>query len=295
MNTQPARWPRPRTLVDGGQLRPAACGLLLCLLALSPMLRAIPVHDKALTDLDEALFLAAERARETMIVFTAPGNENCRLLDTEVLADDKVQELLKDCLVVRVNAYVSRKWAKRYGVRELPVIVLLDARGRELDRSQTLYFPNDFASFHVRAHDPERNFQALVKEAEEGPANFELQNGLLEEFVRRGQLAAGLKLLERVLETTPAEEREWRIKFAYQRGLLNSQAGRFPQALEALEAFYAEFPNDEKAQDYFFLKTDVLIKMSREPEAKKVLEEFIDKYPTSPRAKQARDMVKHTF
>lgn len=123
-----------------------ASGLLLAALTAASPASAEPVatgaaaSKKALewrTDLPAALIDAAKQNKTVLLRFTANWCGPCRVMDARVWPDQAVQSALaKNYLIVKsdVDDDASQILAQKYGVRGVPTLLLLDAKGGEIAR-----------------------------------------------------------------------------------------------------------------------------------------------------------------
>ncbi len=89
------------------------------------------------TEYDEALALAAEQDRPVLLRFTAEWCVPCQVMDKSVFPDRNVKAALAEHAVpVKIDIDEARNAdvARRYGIRGIPALLLVDADGKELDR-----------------------------------------------------------------------------------------------------------------------------------------------------------------
>lgn len=89
------------------------------------------------TNYKEALALAAERNRPVLLRFTAEWCVPCQVMDRSVFADRQVQAALAEHVIplkLDIDEERSADVARRFGVRGIPTLLLVDAGGEELAR-----------------------------------------------------------------------------------------------------------------------------------------------------------------
>jgi protein disulfide-isomerase len=89
------------------------------------------------TDFRMALSLAAERKRPVLLRFSAEWCPPCQVMDRSVFPDREVKAALAEQVVpvlVDIDEEQSVDLARRYGVREIPALLLIEPDGTVLDR-----------------------------------------------------------------------------------------------------------------------------------------------------------------
>lgn len=89
------------------------------------------------TDYEQALTLAAELNRPVLLRFTAEWCMPCQVMERSVFQDRNVKKAIaKHVIPVTIDIDEERNAAvaKRYRIRGIPTLLLVDATGRELDR-----------------------------------------------------------------------------------------------------------------------------------------------------------------
>ena len=104
-------------------------------------------------DHDKALFLQAPM----VIDFTGDACPVCDRLDRETLRDGRVLTRIKDAgfVALKVNASREESLRERYGLQGVPTVVLLDAKGNEVDRFSGFMGPEEFLAFLAKAETPD--------------------------------------------------------------------------------------------------------------------------------------------
>jgi thiol:disulfide interchange protein len=85
-------------------------------------------------DLRTAMSQAKSSHKAVMVDFTAVWCVNCHKLDRTTYVDPSVVSLLKGAVPVQIDFDKEQKLAKQYKITALPVILFLDANGKELGR-----------------------------------------------------------------------------------------------------------------------------------------------------------------
>ena len=85
-------------------------------------------------DLTKAMAEAKEAGKPVFIDFQAPWCGWCKVLEEKSYPDPKVQDLSRRFVCVKVNTDNHQDQAKRFKVRGLPTLVMLDSLGQEVRR-----------------------------------------------------------------------------------------------------------------------------------------------------------------
>lgn len=93
---------------------------------------------------DEALKVAKEEKKIMMVDFYAGWCVWCKKLDHTTFKDQKVVELLKDFVSVRIDCTKDKDTPRRYGIKGLPTILFIDPNGNVLKRIIGYKGPQDF-------------------------------------------------------------------------------------------------------------------------------------------------------
>lgn len=96
-------------------------------------------------DLPSALKMAKAGKKLVMVDFTAVWCVNCHKLDRTTYKDAAVIKSLGNVVPVKVDYDKSPAIAKKYKVEALPVILFLDANGKEVGRISKYVDAKEFA------------------------------------------------------------------------------------------------------------------------------------------------------
>ena len=85
-------------------------------------------------DLKNAMAQAKTSRKVVMVDFTAVWCVNCHKLEKTTYIDPAVTKLLNAAVPVQIDFDKEPKLAARYKITQLPVILFVDAKGKELGR-----------------------------------------------------------------------------------------------------------------------------------------------------------------
>jgi hypothetical protein len=103
-----------------------------------------------LSDYDQALKKAAAGKQPIVMDITTDWCGWSKKMDRETFADEKVQERLKACVLVRLNpesSEANEKIGERYGVDGYPTLVVANYLGEEIGKSSGYMEPKEFLEF----------------------------------------------------------------------------------------------------------------------------------------------------
>ncbi len=115
----------------GPVMRVTASALLISLAALAALAgEALPWGE----DIDQAVRKAAQDGKPVLVEFTAAWNPFGQALHEKTFPDESIQDLLGRFVRVRVDAEKHPELMKRFAVKEVPTLLVLDAQGAEVRR-----------------------------------------------------------------------------------------------------------------------------------------------------------------
>jgi len=95
--------------------------------------------------LDEALAQARSTRRPIVLDFSAEWCAPCKRMEQTTFADAKVKELLRRCILIRIDVDGQVELTQRLGVVGLPDLRLVTPDGRVFRNLRGYQFPDDFA------------------------------------------------------------------------------------------------------------------------------------------------------
>lgn len=96
-------------------------------------------------DFDAAMALSAETGKPVFIDMYADWCGPCVMLAEDYFPREDYQEVLEQCVLLKINIDNYPQYAQRYGVQSIPTLLLTDAHGTEIDRiTGVMGSPEDF-------------------------------------------------------------------------------------------------------------------------------------------------------
>jgi len=96
--------------------------------------------------LDEALAQARSTHQPIVLDFSAEWCAPCKRMEQTTFADAKVKELLRRCILIRIDVDQHVELTQRLGVVGLPDIRLVTPHGKVFQNLRGYQFPDDFAA-----------------------------------------------------------------------------------------------------------------------------------------------------
>lgn len=95
----------------------------------------------------EAIERAKRSGKNILVVFHADWCHWCHKLDDDTIKNHKVQEVLEDYYLVRVNTDENRELTRKYSVRGLPCYFVIDGDEKILNRGSGYKKPDQFIAW----------------------------------------------------------------------------------------------------------------------------------------------------
>jgi len=118
-----------------------------------------------------ALAKATQEKKLVLLDFSAPWCPACLRLETETFPNETFKDAVKDFVVLKVNVdqVQSKALAKKYSVKAIPSLVLVNADGQELYRNLDFKIPSKLAQeLNDVTKKPVVTTENLIKSAEAG-------------------------------------------------------------------------------------------------------------------------------
>jgi tetratricopeptide (TPR) repeat protein len=192
-------------------------------------------------DVERALDEAKRSGRPLALFFRSRWSPWAAAMEQRVLNDRRVAEVLKSLVVVRIDSDALPAMADRYGVVEIPVLVIAEPGGRELGRLRG----------YAGAEQLAQRIPALLEvgiPAERQAVDPSDVEALVREAVKRrgrGDLAGMAEMARRILDVD-AENRRGRADNALATlGLLQSRLGNWDEAFRLYSRLLERYPDTE--------------------------------------------------
>lgn len=111
----------------------------------------------------QALSRARDEGRSLVIDFFADWCGPCKVLEDTILPHPRVQEALRQYILLRVDADEYPRTVEYYRIDAMPTLLALDGAGKELRRFEGLPDPEELAAQLAAAHEAETAREGTVR------------------------------------------------------------------------------------------------------------------------------------
>jgi thioredoxin-like negative regulator of GroEL len=261
------------------------------------LLLAGSANDKGLqweTDFGRAMEQAREENKPVLVDFWAEWCGWCHRLDRTTYADPVVGAMGREFVAVRVNTEGDPrdvKVAERYGVINLPTILFLSPRGRQVLRVKGFQGPGRFPQTMERAMETAQRVmaweEALEKEPGDAAALFLLGQHLFDQECYEDSYALLARAAAHDGERPAAERRRTRLLLA----ILQNVHQQYAEAESLIKEALSLDPQAPDQPKLLFILGRTYVSWGRRDEGVQMMEEIVNKHPKSPLAQKARETL----
>ncbi|MEM7204107.1 MAG: hypothetical protein AAF628_27850 [Planctomycetota bacterium] len=212
--TTPFLSSRPRAIAPAtGPLRRHARSGLAALLLLPAAVAAAPSGGEVewfYGSFDAAQAKASERGQSILVYFWNDGSAQSGRFYTESLESDAAARMLGDyvCVSAKLNDPAGAELFKRFNVRSMPTILVLDSNG-DVEDGIIGYIERDgFVAEMKRIGDGKGTVSVMRREAAEAPDNLEVQYQLALKLQDLGNTSGHDEILAAIRERDPEGKTE---------------------------------------------------------------------------------------
>lgn len=113
--------------------------------------RASAVDSDWMHDLQSALAHAKQSNKPVLIDFNASWCPPCKMMDRQTFPNPAVVAEFENWMTVKVDVDQNRAVAQDFRTRSMPTLVLLNADGKEIARTEGYLGPSELVAFAARA------------------------------------------------------------------------------------------------------------------------------------------------
>ena len=173
----------------------------------------------------------------------------CKKLDKDTFSQTSVADVMKALVAVHANAEDGGDYqalAKKYGAHGFPTMVVMTAKGEEIDRIVGYLPPEGFAKEITRILSGEGTLPALKTAVAAQPDDLLLSMKLGQKLMDSDP-EQGTKLLEGVLAKAEGKDRAMQAKILGALAMSAAQSGDLAKAMPLLERVATDFADTEGA------------------------------------------------
>lgn len=245
-------------------------------------------------DFDAAMKKARSAGKPVMIDFWAEWCGWCHRLDATTYRDEKVMQLAKGFVPVKVNAEGTKDEvaiALRYGVSSLPTIAFLSPSGRMLLRLEGFQGPGQFPRVMEQASEMARRLIAWETAIDKNPADAEALLGLAIHLIDAGLYDESREFLMRARQADAGRPVPARKQARLLLGTLEYYGSRHPQAEQILKEALGLRPETEFDPRLLYVLGKNYLKWGRTQDARTTLQSVVAEYGSNPIAQKAKETL----
>ncbi len=247
-----------------------------------------------LHSLSEAMKQGSARNTLILVDLVADWCGWCRLMEKETWSQPSVAELSGKYVFLRLNVETDpdgSALSKRFKIADLPTVLLLTAQGDEFARLREYLPAQEFLDkLKAALADPDSpgNMRAAyVKDRQ----NVELHFRLAYELFDRGDYQESEGHFSRIVEQDPQNKSGRTDAAMFYLAVCMASRSENESCLALLDRLRKEMPGSNVVPSSYLLSGQVLLRVGKRTEARDMIQEFLDKYPTHPLVPKAREML----
>jgi tetratricopeptide (TPR) repeat protein len=256
-------WPRTISI--------AGCMVLLYSLSALAQVDWVP-------KLDQALRLAEDQKKLVVVDVTASWCPPCRKMDQEVYPNPEFIEFSKKQVFMRLDADddpEGRKVAARYDVRSYPTLLVLNARGEEIQRLTGGRSVRQLIEDLTAIFDDPEPLKQFIERAKSDTGNFRLQYRAGERCLDQRDLSRAIQFLKRAAGLSSGQPLKDRVGMHLSLSDAYFRDGKFADALKSQEELEKIDASFSSSNSFRLRKARMLTALKRHEEASRLIHEAL--------------------
>lgn len=257
---------------------------------------------RSFTSLDAAINIAKKEQKPLFAIFTAGWCSPCREFENETLYNPDIASLLSGFILVKVDTDKPeiRPIIERYGVRQIPTVLMISTEGKELERVTGFYPPRFFrppleaalngtsrpliaaAQTTPTKETPEIPGSLSEKPLRKRPPEQTSQLNLANRYLLHFKISEAKNLYKLVLYSDPGNALGYGAAGLF--GLIRVlfREAKYKDALQEIQSFYTRFPDSLLRIDVHRFEIASLDKLGNLEGYKQTLLSFRERFPSEP-------------
>jgi thiol-disulfide isomerase/thioredoxin len=245
-------------------------------------------------DFDHAMKLAAKHDKPVLVDFWASWCGWCHRLDRDTYVDPVVTDKAKSFVAVKVNAEGSPRELEivsRYQVYNMPTILFLSPRGRQLLRIPSYQGPGPFPHTMDKALKIAARVGVWEKSIERDPRDAEALFALGEHLFEQECYEESYDLLARAAANDALRPTTERRRTRFLLAILQNVQHRYAEAETVIKEALSLDPKAPDQPALLFLLARTYVSWGRRAEGVRTMRVIVREHPQSPIAPKARETL----
>lgn len=237
----------------------------------------------------EILKKAQTENKHIFIDFYAVWCGPCKLLEKNTYTDEKVVEFLNSIVAVKYDAEKGEglELARKFKVKAYPTLILLDAKGTEIDRHLGYLDGETFLTTMKEYQNGIGTIGYFESELKKSPKDLAVHFKLGEKYTNIFNEEKAVLHLSKILELDPKNEGGYTDKAVFNLGDLYYSTKKYDQAAVNFQTVIDKYPHSEQHDYAYQMLARVYEKMGDTDKCVATYKAFIGKNPDDPKTLNA--------